>query len=165
MKRVIYIRHAKSSWADIGIVDKNRKLNDRGNRDAPIMASILGEILNKKNINVNEILCSSSKRTSLTIDYFLKNGFENIPVRYEDKLYHASLNDLIEQAYGTDENYSTIIICAHNPGLTYLAYEVGIDTDNIPTCGIFECIYNCEKWNQISLENAKPGFYIYPKLF
>ncbi len=32
------VRHAKSSWDDLDQKDIDRPLNDRGNRDAPMMA-------------------------------------------------------------------------------------------------------------------------------
>ena len=35
MKRLLVLRHAKSSWADTALDDWQRPLNDRGRRDAP----------------------------------------------------------------------------------------------------------------------------------
>ena len=39
MKKILFVRHAKSSWADIKLDDKQRPLNKRGKRDAPLMAA------------------------------------------------------------------------------------------------------------------------------
>ena len=38
MKNVFLLRHAKSSWKDLSLSDFDRPLNNRGKRDAPIMA-------------------------------------------------------------------------------------------------------------------------------
>ena len=43
MKTIILVRHAKSSWDDFTIPDFDRPLNDRGKRDAPVMAARLKE--------------------------------------------------------------------------------------------------------------------------
>jgi phosphohistidine phosphatase len=48
MKTLFLIRHAKSSWADTLQQDFDRPLNDRGNRDAPMMA-LLKELLRHVN--------------------------------------------------------------------------------------------------------------------
>jgi phosphohistidine phosphatase len=37
MKTLFLIRHAKSSWDDTALPDKDRPLDDRGKRDAPKM--------------------------------------------------------------------------------------------------------------------------------
>ena len=49
MKTLIVVRHAKSSWANIGERDFDRTLNERGKEDAPLMA----EKLLKKNIKAS----------------------------------------------------------------------------------------------------------------
>ncbi|MDH3806604.1 MAG: histidine phosphatase family protein, partial [Gammaproteobacteria bacterium] len=37
MKTLTLVRHAKSSWKDSGLSDRERPLNKRGERDAPVM--------------------------------------------------------------------------------------------------------------------------------
>ncbi|MCI0495238.1 histidine phosphatase family protein [candidate division KSB1 bacterium] len=59
MKRLILIRHAKSSWGDPGLSDLDRPLNNRGNQDAPFM----GKRLKKEhNVKPDLILSSPAKR-------------------------------------------------------------------------------------------------------
>jgi hypothetical protein len=41
MKTLILVRHAKSSWDEIGLPDSERPLNERGKKDAPEMAKRL----------------------------------------------------------------------------------------------------------------------------
>jgi hypothetical protein len=42
MKTLFLIRHAKSSWDNTALPDKDRPLGDRGRRDAPKMGKRLG---------------------------------------------------------------------------------------------------------------------------
>ena len=41
MKTLILVRHAKSSWDNVGMDDSERPLNERGKEDAPVMAKRL----------------------------------------------------------------------------------------------------------------------------
>ena len=43
MKTLILVRHAKSSWKDAYLLDIDRPLNKRGQRDAPMMGKRLAE--------------------------------------------------------------------------------------------------------------------------
>jgi Histidine phosphatase superfamily (branch 1) len=43
MKTLFLIRHAKSSWGDTALPDKDRPLDDRGKRDAPKMGKRLAK--------------------------------------------------------------------------------------------------------------------------
>ncbi|MFT6002156.1 MAG: phosphohistidine phosphatase, partial [Flavobacteriales bacterium] len=43
MKYLFLVRHAKSDWANLGLFDFERPLNERGNRDKGIMGKRLKE--------------------------------------------------------------------------------------------------------------------------
>ena len=58
MKTLFLIRHAKSSWNDSELKDDERPLDDRGNRDAPIMARRMAEIWPAP----DKIICSQARR-------------------------------------------------------------------------------------------------------
>jgi RNA polymerase sigma factor (sigma-70 family) len=62
MKTLFLIRHAKSSWDDIALPDKDRSLNDRGRRDAPKM----GKRLAKRDVTPDLILSSPARRALTT---------------------------------------------------------------------------------------------------
>jgi len=62
MKTLFLIRHAKSSWGDAALPDKDRPLNDRGRRDAPKM----GERLAKRDVKPDLILSSPAVRALKT---------------------------------------------------------------------------------------------------
>ena len=49
-KQLILIRHAKSDWGNPGLDDFDRPLNERGKKDAPVMAQ---RLRNKKSIIYN----------------------------------------------------------------------------------------------------------------
>ena len=76
MKTLFLVRHAKSSWDDTALPDKDRPLNDRGKRDAAKM----GQRLAKIDVKPDLILSSPARRALTTaeivakkLDYKLKN--------------------------------------------------------------------------------------------
>ena len=62
MKRIYFIRHAKSSWKDMDLADHDRPLNARGERDAPAMAAALAQ----RGVSPDGIITSSALRAVTT---------------------------------------------------------------------------------------------------
>src|SRR4029434_8634311 len=68
MKTLFLIRHAKSSWDDAALSDKDRPLDDRGKRDAPKM----GKRLAKRDVKPDLILSSPAVRARTTAEIIAK---------------------------------------------------------------------------------------------
>lgn len=65
-----------------------------------------------------------------------------------------------------DDKYNTIMLFGHNPDMTSLSsYLTGEYFDNVPTCGIICIDFNIDSWNNITNENGKLRFFIFPKLY
>lgn len=160
-KQIIIVRHAKSSWKDLDIKDKDRPLNARGKRDAPVMAQWCLE----NNLEPNEMLVSSSKRTRKTAEVFQHIlGVGKKHISYEDSLYHASADKLLESVYGLSEKCKSALIVAHNPGITDFVNNVKKGyTDNIPTCGVVVFKSTAKSWDKVDFDNCKLVAYGAPK--
>ena len=150
MKKLIIIRHSKSSWKDLSLGDFHRPLNRRGKSDGPIMANFLSRKINK----ICFLHSSSSVRTFETSKFFIDRiKFDKI--KYDDSLYHSSSFSILNVIRNYSDNLSSVAIIAHNPGLTNLINELtNIYIDNLPTTGIAEIDFNCLKWNDISSKNS-----------
>ena len=161
MKKIIIIRHSKSSWKDLSLSDFHRPLNNRGKIDGPIMSKHLSNRINK----VDFIHSSSSVRTFQTSKFFISRiEFKNI--KYDDNLYHCSAVSIIKMIKNYSEQYNSAIIIAHNPGLTNLINCItDITLDNLPTTGIVEIDFNCNKWIDISDKNSSIIDLKFPKQF
>jgi len=160
MKRLYIVRHAKSSWADFSLKDIERPLNKRGNRDAPFMAEKIGAI----DTDIDILLCSTSQRTRETADHMMKHlTFDSI--RYEEKIYHAPMSDLIEVIYDIPSEHSTAMIISHNPGSTDL-YNYFTDKylDNLPTCGVFMLEID-GAWTDADQQQTSVSHLMYPKMY
>ena len=74
MKKLVLIRHAKSSWKDMSLTDFNRPLNGRGKFDGPLMASYL----RNRFVNIDYLHSSSSIRTFETSKYFINQNIKKV---------------------------------------------------------------------------------------
>ncbi len=113
MKTLYLMRHAKSSWHDPGLSDFDRPLNPRGLRNAPLVGSCMAD----KEYVPDLILCSSARRTLETLSLIKPYVGLTIPTHVEDGLYLASGRVLMTAASEVEDDYNSILIIAHNPGL------------------------------------------------
>src|SRR5206468_6352752 len=92
MKTIFLIRHAKSSWDDTTLPDKDRPFNDRGKRDAPKM----GKRLAKRNVVPNLILSSPAKRALKTAQIIAtKLDYKLGDIVVDERLYATGADELL----------------------------------------------------------------------
>lgn len=163
-KRVIIIRHAKSSHDDPTLRDKDRPLNDRGHSDAEIMAKRLDDNID---YTIDKWCVSSSKRTLETFEYFKRQfQVDAEDFIFNDSLYLASEEDLEEYISALDNHLNEIAIICHNPGVSEFVDRYSADfIGNVPTCGIAEIAASCELWNDFFLSNPKVQMFMKPEDF
>ena len=147
MKDLILVRHAKSSWQDPALRDHERPLNKRGKRDAPEM----GDRLARRGYDADLFISSSAVRALETARVIAgRLGFPPERIRVEDRLYHAGVAGLLNVIHGTDDAVGTLMLFAHNPGLTELANHLGPrEIFNMPTCGVLHLRFNTKSWSTI----------------
>ena len=162
MKALLLIRHAKSSWDDISLSDFDRPLNDRGKKDAPMMARRLSE----KKIIIDKFVSSPAKRAKKTAIYFAKEfGVDENDIVFKTELY-AAPKEIFYDVIGKLDNSSDIIaLFSHNPGITDFANSLtNTRADDMPTCGIFAIKTDAKKWNEFTHSKKEFWFFDYPKL-
>jgi len=161
-RTLVVIRHAKSSWSNPLQSDFERPLNDRGERDAPVM----GARLKKLGIMPDLVISSTAKRTRQTAKIIAKEtGYDTEQIKWEEKLYHCIPAVFEEVIYGVDDAVKTIFIVAHNPGITEFVNELSRDfnIDNMPTCGIVGAHADITEWSAFNLAEKKVFLFEYPK--
>lgn len=143
-RRLTLLRHAKSSWQDESLDDRERPLNERGERDAPMM----GRRLLARNARPTLILTSPAVRARHTARLVARElGYPREFLQREDTLYLASPDDIVAVIARQDDQLRDVIVCGHNPGLTELANRLtGAGIDNIPTCGIVVVDLELSSW-------------------
>lgn len=163
VKTLLIVRHAKSSWDVSTLNDFDRPLNDRGKKDAPVMAK---RLLDRK-IAIDAFVSSPAKRAKKTAELFSEvYDQKEDDIEYITMLYHAGgevFNDVIAQL---DDTLNTVAIFSHNPGITEFVNTLVPDVkiDNMPTCGIFAVQASIPKWADFAKAQKELLFFDYPKL-
>lgn len=112
LRRLIVMRHAKSSWEAGVPTDHARPLNKRGRRDAPRIADRLAE----REWIPEFVFSSDSNRTTETFELMAPQFPSEPPVEFLDLLYHSGPNEVMQCVSNAPENISTVMVLGHNPG-------------------------------------------------
>lgn len=161
MKRLYLIRHAKSSWAEPGLRDFDRPLNDRGKSDAPFM----GKRLAKYGIRPDLILASPAKRTRKTAERIAEAvGYPQADILYDQAIYEAEVPSLLHVLALVPASIVELFLVGHNYAITDLAeYLSGQSLGNIPTCGIVAVEFTEGSWAGLQAGSGRMLFFDFPK--
>ena len=161
MKTLSILRHAKSSWSDTGLSDRERPLNARGERDAPMM----GKRLNESPVRPSLIVSSPAVRAWQTAKTVAREiSYPKEFLQRDDRLYLASVRQILDVLAEQDQGFNSIMLVGHNPGLTELANRLvpGL-TSNVPTCGLLAVEIDTDDWNILGNPATELVLYDYPK--
>lgn len=162
MKTILVIRHAKSSWAHPGMSDFERPLNERGHRDALMMA----ERLKLRKIEPDLLVSSTARRAMETCNHFADTlGCGTGNILKVPALYHAPSQVFYEVIRQLPATANTIGVFAHNPGITDFVNSLCEDVrlDSMPTCGLFAVECPITEWTAFPGAAKSFLFFDYPK--
>lgn len=161
MKQLILVRHAKSDWGNPGLDDFDRPLNDRGKRDAPMMA----ERLKERKLKIDAFIASPARRAAKTAKIFTEVfKRDKDEIIFHEELYMAGPQIFYEVIAHINDKFSSIALFSHNNGITEFANRLAdVRIDNIPTCGIFAVQADCDSWADFREAKKTFLFFDYPK--
>ena len=160
MNTLFLVRHAKSSWDNVALPDKERPLNDRGRRDAPKM----GERLAKRDVKPDLILSSPAVRALSTAEIIAeKLNYRRKDIVVTERLYAAEVDDLLDVIRQLGDELKCVMLFGHNPEFTELAHRLSGEIAHMPTCAIAEFTFDAKSWSGI--DSIKPAQVLldYPK--
>jgi len=156
------IRHAKSSWDDMGLADKDRPLNDRGKREAPKV----GKRLAKRSRRPDLILSSPAARALATAAIIAKKlGYKRKNIVVDDRLYAVEANELLEVIRQLDNGAKRVMLIGHNPELTELAHRLASEITHLPTSAVAEFAFDSESWARVGKDKPTKVALEYAKEF
>jgi phosphohistidine phosphatase len=115
-RQLFVLRHAKSSWGDPGLDDRERPLAPRGRQ----AVKLLGEHIRANGIRPQQVLVSPAKRTLETLEGVVPGG----EVLVEPELYGASAASLLERLRTVPEHIRSVMLIGHNPAMQALVVEL-----------------------------------------
>ena len=108
-RKIVLLRHAKAEWSQSA--DHERPLAERGRTDAPIA----GRKLADSGIAFDLALCSTATRTRETWKLAVHEFPHRPRTTYEERLYEASLGELIALLNEVPDDVHNILVIGHNP--------------------------------------------------
>jgi phosphohistidine phosphatase len=152
MKTLYLLRHAKSSWDDTSLLDRERPLELRGERDAAKMSKRWSQQHAKP-----DLIMSSPAARALATAKVVAQGldYKTKKITVEDRLYAATQDSLIAVIEGLADKLDCVMLVGHNPGFTDLAHHFDSKITHMPTCTLAEFRFEAESWAGIG--QAKPS--------
>lgn len=116
MHQLLLLRHAKSSWHDAKLADRDRPLNERGRRAAAAMRKAMREL----GLAPDLVLVSPVRRTLQTLEAL--EPWDDTPlIEQIEALYLADATQLIGTLQDVPETVRSVLLIGHNPGMHDLA--------------------------------------------
>lgn len=148
MKLLLLVRHAKSSWSDPSLADRDRPLNRRGQTDAPRMGKRLAEDYpTPPDLVVSSPATralSTAKAIAQAVDY------PGSRIRVEERLYGADPAEFVQVIRELDDDADLVVAVGHNPTLTELVTALSKHPfDNVPTCGVVALRFETSTWDDV----------------
>ncbi|MFT5122966.1 MAG: phosphohistidine phosphatase [Kiritimatiellia bacterium] len=161
MKRITWVRHAKSSWAEDEQRDHDRPLNKRGLHDAPEM----GRRLAAREVQPDVVISSSAVRAMTTARLVVEAlGLDPTSIKAEPRMYLADVDKMLGVLAELPPEVGHAMIFWHNPGITDAGrFLVNMPVLNIPTCGVLCADFEVSAWSGIGATRGVEVFYDYPK--
>ena len=128
LRKIILLRHAKSSWKDPSLRDFDRPLSKRGMLDTKLMKVHITSLIKE----VDEIYSSPSIRTSQTINQLVP---EFSHVNYLASLYLGDVSVVLSLLESIQTRIKTVMIVGHNPciqEMMEILWEKPVE--KFPTC-------------------------------
>ena len=124
MKTLILMRHAEAGWAEPGMGDHDRCLNEEGRAAVPVMARWLDE----RGLLPERILCSAARRTCETA-MLMRQEVPSLPEpEVSDGLYLASPGALRQHMSRLPNDCNSALIIGHEPGLGTMLSVLGANS-------------------------------------
>jgi phosphohistidine phosphatase len=172
MRRLMLLRHAKTETNAPSGRDQDRRLDDRGQRDA---AEIGGWIVQHSPFP-DCVLVSSAVRARQTWEIAWQAMKDFVPeprVELLPELYGAGpsqLLEIVQEASVADPR--RLMLVGHNPGMHELALALGGGgdaahkalADNLPTSGLAVFDFPLDDWADVAFRRGRLVQFVSPKL-
>lgn len=162
------LRHAKSSWSNPTLPDRDRPLATRGVTDAPL----IGKVMAERGIDPELVLCSSARRTRDTLALVLPELRVEPKVIYEDALYHAAPEVMLEMLHAVQPGANRVMLVGHNPEIQAFALDlVGAGAKHFrdhlstkyPTAGLAVINFAAGLWKSVAVNSGTLSLFISPR--
>jgi len=153
MKSLTLFRHAKTERDSTSGRDFDRRLNDRGERDAPRV----GEEIRSLGLDYDLILASPAARAAETAQ------LAGLSPRFDQRIYDASTAELLAIVQEVDNQVGRLMMVGHNPGFECLGSRLLGQPVEMPTGSLVEIELPIDNWNEAEGSVGRLTRFLRPK--
>ena len=159
MLTLYLLRHAKSSWDDTSKQDFERQLSNRGRK----ACALIGEFIQEKGIDFDLVLVSTAVRTRETIELIKERAKFRGEVRYDERIYEATVPQLLEIISQIDNARESVLLVGHNPGIEGLLALLTGEQQQVTTANFAKIKLKATKWSGNLANKGTLEFIVRPK--
>ncbi|NVJ52928.1 MAG: histidine phosphatase family protein [Campylobacteraceae bacterium] len=158
MKTLYIMRHGEKDTTNPNVDDYDIQVTPKGLKDVENVS----KKLKKENVLPDLLVASPAVRTKQTAQIIAKElGYEK-SIMYNEVLFQAFVNEVIESITYTFDDIDTLMIVGHNPSLTALGVNlVGLKEKILMGEGL-KIEFDCNSWTSIDISNARLCYHIKP---
>jgi phosphohistidine phosphatase len=158
MKKIIIVRHAKSSW-EYNVIDHERPLNDRGEKDAKLVS----QYMKSHELDPDLILSSDAFRAKATCNIFIKTlNLDKSKVYFNHNLYDFAGYNLLEVIKTCENSVENLMVFGHNHAITAFVNTYGdVYIENVATSGVVIVEFDIDAWKD--LKSGKTVLKVFPR--
>jgi len=136
-RTLILLRHAKSDWSG-NQADIDRPLAQRGRRQAPET----GRWLNANIDRLDLAVVSPAVRACSTWDLVSSELDVAPPTRTDVRVYGATGSELLAVVRDVSDDFATVVLVGHNPGLEDLVQDLTDEWVRMPTSALAVVVWS-----------------------
>lgn len=172
MRRLLLLRHAKSSWDQDDLDDMSRPLSSRGRKAAPL----IGRHISGRGLVPGLVLCSTAERARQTLELVSAEwewpAGDGVKVEMRASLYLCPPGELLAVIGRLDDDIECAMIIGHNPGMALLAGQLAAKGDprgmktmaaKFPTAALAVLDLDVESWKAAAPGTASLQSFVRPK--
>ena len=160
MKSLFLLRHAKAVSSSDSLRDFDRSLSDQGRKQA----ELVGNYLKEQNIGLDLVLSSTALRARETTELVLTSAERIGEVRYDQRIYEASTQQLLEVISEIEEETNEVLLVGHNPGLEELLKQLTGRFESMGTGTLAKIAIGGSEWTEAAAEKGDLNWLFKPQV-
>lgn len=146
MKTLLLMRHAKSSWKQPDLSDRERPLTKRGIKASKLM----GEFIFEKELVPQKIYTSSAVRALDTARFIEQSSKSEGSIVAVDEFYMAEPDVYYNFLKTLPDDLERVMLIGHNPGLESLLQMISGRIDVLPTAVVAYVSLPVDSWRELN---------------
>lgn len=149
MKKVIFLRHAKSQWDFVHgpVSDRDRPIKKKGIYRMQLLIQYYDDYFH----HIDKVYCSPAKRALQTAKLLVKGfNWASEILEVKEELYNFSDEPVLEFISRLDDQLNTVVLVGHNPAFESCINQLGnTDFDHLPTASFGMISFKENSWKKI----------------